>query len=372
MSWLLSYFRNMKWNKSKIKNISIASRWSHYSNGLILDSKDSNNPVWIVGSIWFETWFLGLEERLQLVLSNRLMQSSSESMENYLIRNDLDPPKNNDIDMWKELETEWHERGMGIFSLFEKEENGDIKLLINNYPNLYIAIGYLLSAWETMMCSRYKSYWNDSELSILLTLTPTSDNFPPPQPISNGVFIDGKSSLSDSSEWWEMLKIDPEGSWSISNDRKMVVSRDLFERFIKSSIPYVNDINFPRLKNYNWNSIDDLNSIWWSAAADSARAMFISESYHVMIDKTDDWKNVGYRHLQKNGLGVINKVQRYDDNGGIILHMKSLFHPSISCGILLACWERAYGRNGQLIFTNENNMYIVKIFSSLVVTPPNS
>ena len=36
------------------------------------------------------------------------------------------------------------------------------------------------------------------------------------------------------------------------------------------------------------------------------------------------------------------------ENGGVTFNFTSIFHPAISSGILLGCWERAFGRNGRL------------------------
>lgn len=360
-----------KKNKFGFEIQDIKSRWPHYSNGLILDSKSLGEPVWIVGSLWFEKWFLGLEERLETVMGKRLIHASSEAMEFFLVSNIIKKPKNNNIDNWKTIKLDFFEKGLGDFSFFD-EDSGDIKILIQNYTNLNIAIGYLSAIWEYMTNKRFKSSWVDSESHVLLTLTPILDTFP--SPLYNGNFIEDfhKYSIVNNAEWWEILTISPAGNWSINNSNKIIVSNDIFERFIQLSIPYLNTVKFLRSNNYSWDIGDKNESLWWSAAADSAREQFYSDSFHIMIREPEDWKNIGARHLQRTGLGKIINAKYCDSENGILLSLDSVFHPSITCGILLGCWERAYGRNGKLILTRSIDNYFVKIISTHMEIDDNS
>ena len=161
MSFISILSRFFKRIKSHDGNYDLSSRWVHYSNGLILDSKNSGQPVWMVGSIWFEKWFHSLEDKLELSLGKRLIQASSEELEYYLLSNRIFAPKNNNIDDWKHLIMDFHQKGLGTFS-FYGEDGTDVKLLITDYSNINIAIGYLSSAWEYMSGKRYKSSLADS------------------------------------------------------------------------------------------------------------------------------------------------------------------------------------------------------------------
>ena len=101
MSFISSFFRFLNRIKSDDGDYDLSSRWVHYSNGLILDSNNSGQAVWMVGSIWFEKWFHSLEEKLELSLGKRLIQASSEELEYYLASNKIHAPKNNNIDAIK-------------------------------------------------------------------------------------------------------------------------------------------------------------------------------------------------------------------------------------------------------------------------------
>ncbi|MCP2507622.1 MAG: hypothetical protein NLN64_04960, partial [Candidatus Thalassarchaeaceae archaeon] len=132
MSFISIFLRFFKRIKSHEEDYDLSSRWVHYSNGLILDSKNSGQAVWLVGSIWFEKWFHSLEEKLELSLGKRLIQASSEELEYYLVSNKIHAPKNNNIDDWKFLMRDFHQKGLGTFSFYE-EDDADIKLLITDY-----------------------------------------------------------------------------------------------------------------------------------------------------------------------------------------------------------------------------------------------
>ncbi len=88
--------------------------------------------------------------------------------------------------------------------------------------------------------------------------------------------------------------------------------------------------------------------IWWTAAADSMRESFIQSNHHIFISKPEDWIQVARRHLSQHGLGALLSATSLDANGGIELKFRTAFHPALSGGVLLGCWERAYGRNGRL------------------------
>ena len=145
MSFISIFLRFFKKIKPQDDDYDLSSRWVHYSNGLILDSKNSGQSVWMVGSIWFEKWFHSIEEKLELSLGKRLIQASSEELEYYLVSNKIRTPKNNNIDDWKYLMMDFHQKGLGTFSFYEQDDT-DIKLLITDYSNMNIAIGYLSSA----------------------------------------------------------------------------------------------------------------------------------------------------------------------------------------------------------------------------------
>ena len=169
-----------------------------------------------------------------------------------------------------------------------------------------------------------------------------------------------------------MLTINDEGIWFTQNSRPLVISNDLFYRFEEKSLPFLSNVYFERFSDYDWGGLDMNRSNWWSASADSARERFIDSSHHIMIREDDDWKKVGNKHLKMYGLGGIIDAESSDNFGEIIFKIESFFHPSIICGILLACWERAYGKKGKLFLNSKEEIFLVKISSAHDSQPLNT
>ncbi|MFL2958412.1 MAG: hypothetical protein ACJZ4Z_06465 [Candidatus Thalassarchaeaceae archaeon] len=368
MSWFSGIIKKNRSNF--IKDFNPSNRWIHYSNGAIVDKENKSQTVWITDSDWFEKWFFGMEERLGVILGKMLIQASSESTEYSLINNQISTPKNKNIENWEKLLEDWMYKNFGSFSSYSQDYN-QINLIINNYANLYISVGSLSSALEYLNNTRYKFHWKDSETRIILSLEPSSDMFPSPnsQNILNYDFSQVKK--ISNSDLWEMLSVNEEGTWFIQHSRPLVISNDLFYRFEEKSIPFLSNISFERSIDYDWGELDTHRSNWWTASADSARQQFIESSHHIMIREDNDWKKVGKKHLNRYGLGGIIDVESLDNFGEIIFEIESFFHPSIICGILLACWERAYGKKGKLSLTSKEEVFFVKISSSHVTQPLN-
>jgi hypothetical protein len=57
-------------------------------------------------------------------------------------------------------------------------------------------------------------------------------------------------------------------------------------------------------------------------------------------------------------------MKQIDDHGGVILGFSTAFHPAIACGVLLGCWERAYGRNGRASISFEGGRVTLDLLSS--------
>ena len=366
MSWF-SNIINKK--KNNVKIFDPSRRWIHFSNGLISDLEDISQSIWITDSNWFEMWFLGVEERLGLTLGKRLIQASSDSFEYFLIFNKVQIPKNKDIGNWTKLHEDWRHRNLGNFSLYSVDAK-ITKLLITDYANLYITIGYLASAFEYINNARYKFQWNDSESSIILSFELTNQFFPLPSKSKNFSHNFSEIKKIHNSELWDMLSIQDDGMWYIHNSRKMIVTSDLFFRFEGQCLPFLKKIDFSGSNNYDWGIKDDMKSLWWSASADSARELFISSAYHILIREDSDWIKVGQKHLSMYGLGKITHAESLDKYGEIIFQLETSFHLSLSCGILLACWERAYGMKGKLILNSDENDFFVKISNSLDAVNP--
>jgi hypothetical protein len=126
----------------------------------------------------------------------------------------------------------------------------------------------------------------------------------------------------------------------------------------------MNGVHEGRSDCYDWNGIEGRRSNWWTAAADSARERFVLEGHHVLIRDHSDWSQIVHRHLSRHGLGESESAIPVGDKGGVRLAFSSMLHPAISGGILLGCWERAFGRNGKVMALQEDDKMTIEILPS--------
>ena len=223
-------------------------------------------------------------------------------------------------------------------------------MLIEHPASAPMCSGLLTSAWEKATMKRYRFVWSQSSQdALILTLNLDHKDLPNPSQ-QNPVW---PNSVSDTvnydltKEPWEDLRIESFGIWSIMNERKMIVHRDLILRFEEFCLPYITFIESGR-KDIEWPLEDSQRGLWWTAAADSMRKAHYDSGLHVLISRPEDWIVIGRRHLSMNGLGSVQSAEAFDSHGGVKITLENTFHPALSGGVLLACWERAHGRRGKL------------------------
>ena len=328
----------------------IIGRWP-LENGIYSDAMRGRNEIaWRVGTGWFELWFQGLERRTAQSLGRRLAHAALEHEEYMIGLGTSDSPTGRDPRTWSRTSLLWETSGLGRFGLLEDEEES--RLLIENPSSGPICSGLITASWEAATGKRHRFLWSEGkEDGLVVTLTQDDAKFPSPKPPNlewknPSVLSSGKDARSE--ENWLDLRIDSPGKWSIMGDRRMFIHLDLMRRFEEYCLPYIDAIHDGRRESFIWEGIESTRSLWWSAAADSARERFVSEGHHVLVRNNSDWIQVARRHLSRNGLGEVTLAESTSENGGVTFNFSSTFHPAISSGILLACWERAFGRNGRL------------------------
>ena len=328
----------------------IKQRWLYLSDGLIKDNNSSkkNHYAARFSTKGFETWFLGLEQRLGQSLGRRLAHAALEHQEYFFEISEMKKPSGRDLNNWPQNKTDWQTRGLGEFSKLEDED--EVRILVESPASSPICSGLVASAWEIATGKRHRFVWTQaSQESVIVTLNLDHKALPTPSrqlllwPNSDNDSVD----YDLTEESWEDLRLDSRGLWSILNERKMIIHRDLISRFEEFCLPYLTNIESGR-QDIEWPIEDVERNLWWSAAADSMRQVHFDSGIHVLISKPDDWIGVGRRHLSINGLGGIEFAESIDEHGGVKITLKNTFHPAISGGVLLACWERAHGRRGKL------------------------
>ena len=356
-------FLSGKPRKHEVSEFDIINRWS-LENGTYRDNSRSRDEIaWRVGTGWFELWFQGLERMVSQSLGRRLAHAALEHEEYMIDIGTSPPPSGRDPGLWHQTSLLWETSGLGIFGLLE--DGRESKILVENHSSGPICSGLIAASWEAATGKRHRFLWNVGKGDgLVVTLTQDDANFPLPGAKDrnwNQSSNETTEQSTEDEEIWLDLRIDSPGKWSIMGERMMFVHLDLFQRFEEYCLPYVDGIHEGRNEPYTWHNLDPNRSAWWSAAADSARERFVSDGHHVLIRNESDWIQVARRHLSRNGLGEVDSAVSLGKNGDIRLNFSSIFHPAISAGVLLGCWERAFGRNGKIIAEIQDNKVSIEI-----------
>ena len=347
----------------------LKQRWLYLSDGLIKDnnSEKVNHYVARFSTNVFETWFLGLEQRLGQSLGRRLAHAALEHQEYFLNNSSATSPSNRDLKSWSYNRLDWQTRGLGGYSKLDDEE--EVRLLIEHPASAPICSGLLTSAWEKATRKRHRFVWSQSSKEgLILTLNLDHKELPNPfQQIPVWPNSDNDSVNNDlTEESWEDLRVESLGIWSIMNERKMIVHRDLILRFEEFCLPYITSIESGR-QDIEWPLEDSQRRLWWTAAADSMRESHFDSGLHILVSRPEDWIGIGRRHLSMNGLGSVQSAEAFDSHGGIKISLENTFHPALSGGVLLACWERAHGRRGKLKCSFNSDSVILFLSSSVEI-----
>ena len=192
----------------------LKQRWLYLSDGLIKDnnSEKVNHYVARFSTNVFETWFLGLEQRLGQSLGRRLAHAALEHQEYFLNNSSATSPSNRDLKSWSYNRLDWQTRGLGGYSKLDDEE--EVRLLIEHPASAPICSGLLTSAWEKATRKRHRFVWSQSSKEgLILTLNLDHKELPNPfQQIPVWPNSDNDSVNNDlTEESWEDLRVDSLG-----------------------------------------------------------------------------------------------------------------------------------------------------------------
>lgn len=348
----------------------IRQRWVHHEDGTVRDSFSKSAPdsaAALFSVHGFETWFHGLEQRLGQSLGRRLAHAALEHEEFMLSKSAFSYPSGREASNWTDYKRNWQSRGLGKYTSLEDEETS--RLLIEHPASAPICAGIITATWECATGSRHKFVWSqNAQAGLVVTLEPDSLETPTPSAsrIAWQDSLPGLTNLDATESAWEDLRIDSDGIWSIMQERRMVIHRDLILRFEEFCLAYIDGLKDGR-KEMSWPLEDEQRIAWWSAAADSMRQSVFESGILILVSNPEDWLNISSRHLGLKGLGSVENVREIDAQGGVELTLSGCFHPALTGGVLLACWERAHGRQGNLRCTFNSGSVHLLIGSAVTI-----
>lgn len=315
--------------------------------------------IWMLSPRWLNSLFSNLEMRTSLNLGRKIAHASSES-EEFLVSLQEDFPRGKNPRKWKNFSEGRLCRGLGEIEIIEDTSEKTI-ILVNRFSSGPMDAGIIASTWEMATGKRHRFRWSESKDVLMVELTVDELIIPPPQQIEkhwNG-FEEIKAN-SNTIQWGEVRKLDT-GGWEIDGERKIMIHRDLFLRLEEYTFAQITTLTDSREEDYVWKDVIGKRAIWWTAVADSCRQLFSDSERHVMISEAKDWTNSSIRNLSLQGLGRLSNPKLDLENGELESEIVGCFHPAISGGILLGCWERSTGIKGRIEVDSKEGIVTVKI-----------
>ena len=337
----------------------LEERWKSESDGSISDMRRRGQKIWIVGPRWVNTLFSYLEMKTSLSLGRKIAHASSES-EEFLVSLQEDPPRGRNPRKWKNFSKGRLCRGLGEIEIIEDSLEKTI-ILVNKFSSGPLDAGIIASTWEIATGKRHKFRWSESKNVLMVELTRDEVDIPSPKEMKkNWDAIDEITENSSIVQWDDIRELES-GGWEIDGERKIIIHRDLILRFEEFTHSQITSISGSREEDYTWEDVVGNRALWWTAVADSCRQLFLESEKHVMISDAKDWKNSSIRNLSIQGLGRLSNPKLNLENGELNSEIVGCFHPAISGGILLGCWERSTGVKGRIKIGSGGGVVTVNI-----------
>ena len=346
------------WLVAELKN-----RFRATDTGMIEDGNANANFTWCVQISAFERWFSELEAVLDQTLGRRIAHAAAESEEwHWIQQSELPRPWfNRRSKRITTINEDWKLRGLGHFTALECSDT-DSTLLVTNRAHTSLAAGMANAVWERIEEKRYRFQWSDRGARETVVQSSLDERAIPKQGAAACIWTDVEGNGSDSPRLYDLARWENDGLWTVEGNRTVMLHRDLFIRFESLLSPYITQTERSSDSRTEWVGIDELDRlVTWDAMAEAARKQFLASGELVLIASAEHWQNMSLRHLALQGLGYVSKAELIDTNGGVNLHISSLFHPAIVVGRLLGCWERAEGRSARAKWSSDATGHHVQI-----------
>jgi hypothetical protein len=313
----------------------------------------------MAGNSWFNSFLDNIEMRLSLSLGRKLAHAASES-EEYFLSQENRRNLGSNMEKWAGLEINRTSRGLGDFEII-KQSSDTASVIVNHFSSGPMEAGIVASSWEFAKKRRHKFRWSESGRVLLVSLEADEINVPlPKESILHWSENIPAIAPADYVNWNDVRELEM-GGWELDGERKIMISRDLILRFEEFSLHNIQSLNDSRSDDYVWEGVDGKRALWWTALADTSRHLFMETKRHVMISDASDWITNSIRNLSSSGLGIISEPQVDWDTGGLEAILIGTFHPAISGGIILGCWERSTGSKGRIFLSIVDGKVRVKV-----------
>ncbi|MDP7312882.1 MAG: hypothetical protein QF831_05540 [Candidatus Thalassarchaeaceae archaeon] len=338
------------------------------NRGLIVNIAEDSTPYFFTQVSEFELWMGEVEKTIGIPLGRKLAHSAAESEEYRLLGNLSDMPNPLFNKMKKRMEwvnQSWELRGLGQLELMKKEEKST-KLIVHNRAHSAFAAGMASATYEILTGTRYRFHWTDDGNSeSLITLERDMRPIPPAERVE-GKWTDAEGDNVREEGMHPLARAyhESSGTWSNDSIRMMAIRQDHLLRFEESIMPQLFETEISDSGRFIWEGISDSERInTWTGFAEASRTRFTAGEEMILVADAEHWIHVGRRFLGKFGLGGIDSAVAIDEQGGVKLHLSSLFHPAIVAGILAAAWERAEARYAKCEWSCSQNGHIIQISS---------
>ncbi len=343
----------------------LKGRFLTTSSGIITDSQASDEPVWCCPLAAFEKWYSEIESILNITLGRRLAYASAESEERRWNHAPALPKSwfKQQAKRIAVINSDWALRGLGQLEILESSDDSET-LIVANRAHSAVSAGIANATWECISEKRFRFQWSDRGAGeTLVEVSEDLRSIPAPSdmPIH---WNDAAIEPVRSEAFFDMARHESEGVWTVEGNRGVILYRDHILRFENLSIPYLSECSRSSDLQTEWTGIEDEDKlVLWDAMADASRLQLLASGDLVLVAEPEHWISVSKQHLSKQGLGIVTKAESLDEHGGVRLVLPALFHPAITTGRLLGCWERSEGRQGRAIWKSTRSWHEIELRS---------
>ena len=324
-------------------------------DGLYLDTSLEMTPHLLISVDHMLDWFNHMEEIAGQPLGRRLAHASADHETWRQNRRTVPLPKGifskRKRISW--LLKDWSERGLGLLSVQSAE-----RIRVEKQIQSAMAGGQGAGAWEVLQGSRFRFRWEQYDASRTdIILEPDSRQAHPPRKVI-GIWKDGIRGASKRT----FPAVDTHDSgWGVDGRRCFMLGRDLILRLEDEILPHTKN-------KFDDGTLildleDDARIAVWNIFARAEKQAFIDGGEHIMIAETEHWEGVASTFFSRTGHGELQYCKQCDSHGGVELAFKSSFHPALLTGRLMACWQRAYGRQPRAEWRQNEGVHIIKVCS---------